>query len=423
MWALATGIALLLIGVPVAACIGLAAAVALATAGTPLLIVPQQFFANLNNFGLLAIPFFMLTGAIMDTGGVSRRLIDFSQALVGFMRGGIGHVTVVASMFFADISGSATADTAAIGSVMIPGMVRKGYSKSFATALQSAAGSLGLLFPPSMSMIVYAYVANVSLGSLFLASLIPGLLVAISFMVVNHITAVRRNYSALQPFSLGALWQSFRGAFWALMSPVIILGGILGGVFTPVEAGVVAAIYVAFISAFVYKELTLAHFREILAKSAINTSRVTLLLGLAFVLGRYMIEQRIPAYVAGNFLHITTNVLLLVLMVNAFLIVIHAVLETISSIIVVIPVFLPLLLQAHVDPIAFGIIVLINSAIGINLPPIGFCLYTAASISGISLEQATRAIMPFILALAIDLAIVIFFPQISLFLPKIFAQS
>src|ERR1700675_1508669 len=161
MWGLAIGIALLLIGVPVAVCIGLAAAVALATAGTPLLIVPQQFFANLNNFGLLAIPFFMLTGAIMDTGGVSRRLIDFSQALVGFMRGGIGHVTVVASMFFADISGSATADTAAIGSVMIPGMVRKGYSKSFATALQSAAGSLGLLFPPSMSMIVYAYVANV----------------------------------------------------------------------------------------------------------------------------------------------------------------------------------------------------------------------------------------------------------------------
>lgn len=423
MWALATGILLLLIGVPVAVCIGLAAAMALATAGTPLLIVPQQFFANLNNFGLLAIPFFMLTGAIMDTGGVSRRLIDFSQALVGSMRGGIGHVTVVASMFFADISGSATADTAAIGSVMIPGMVRKGYSKSFATALQSAAGSLGLLFPPSMSMIVYAYVANVSLGALFLASLIPGLLVAISFMVVNHITAVRRHYGALQPFSLGALWQSFRRAFWALMSPIIILGGILGGVFTPVEAGVVAAIYVAFISTFVYKELRLAHFREILAKSAINTSRVTLLLGLAFVLGRYMIEQRIPAYVGDHFLHITTNALLLVLMINAFLILIHAVLETISSIIVVIPVFLPLLQQAHVDPVAFGIIVLINSAIGINLPPIGFCLYTAASISGISLEQATRAIMPFILALAIDLAIVIFFPQISLFLPKIFAQS
>jgi len=382
----------------------------------------QQFFANLNTFGLLAIPFFMLTGAIMDTGGVSRRLIDFSQALVGFMRGGIGHVTVLASMFFADISGSATADTAAIGSVMIPGMVRKGYSKSFATALQSAAGSLGLLFPPSMSMIVYAYVANVSLGALFLASLIPGLLVAMSFMVVNHITAVRRNYSSLQPFSVAVLWASFRRAFWALLSPVIILGGIFGGIFTPVEAGVVAAIYVGFISAFVYKELTLAHFREILTRSAINTSRVTLLLGLAFVLGRYMIEQRIPALVAGNFLRITTDVLLLVLMINVFLIVIHAVLETISSIIVVIPVFLPLLQQSHVDPIAFGIIVLINSAIGINLPPIGFCLYTAASISGISLEQATRAIMPFILALAIDLAIVIFFPQISLFLPSLFAQ-
>ncbi len=422
MWALAASVVLLLIGVPVSVCIGLGATLALAFADTPLLVIPQQYFSNLNNFGLLAIPFFMLTGAIMDAGGISRRLVEFSQALVGFMRGGIGHVTIVASMFFADISGSATADTAAIGSVMIPGMVKKGYSKPFATALQSAAGSLGLLFPPSMSMIVYAYVANVSVIALFLASLIPGVMVVISFMIVNYVTAVKHNYRSIQPFSFSVLWTTFRQAVWALMTTVVILGGILGGVFTPVEAGVVAALYAAFISRFVYKELTLKHFKDILIKTAINTSRVTFLLGLAFVLGRYLIEQRIPTYVADNFLLVTTNVLLLLLLINLFLIVIHSVLETISSIIVVIPVFMPLLQSAHVDPVAFGIIVLINSGIGINLPPTGFCLYTAASISGVSLEKATRAILPFILALTIDLIIAVLFPQISLFLPNLFAH-
>lgn len=420
MWALGVGLALLAIGVPVAVCIGIAATVALASTGTPLLVIPQQFFANLNNVSLLAIPFFILTGTIMDTGGVSRRIIDFSQALVGFMRGGIGHITILASMFFAGISGSATADTAAIGSVMIPGMEQKGYAKPFATALQSAAGSLGLLFPPSISMIVYAYVSDVSVGKLFMASLIPGLLAVISFMIVNYVTAVKHNYSAIQPFSLRDLWVSFKKAFWALLATVIILGGILGGIFTPTEAGVVAAIYVTLVSRFIYKELTLAHFKTILFKSVINTTRVTFLLGVAFVLGRYLIEEQIPTYIATNFLHVTTNSLLLLLLVNVFLIATHAVLETITSIIVVIPVFMPLVAQIHMDPVAFGIIVLINSAIGINLPPIGFCLYTAASISGVSLEKASRAILPFILALGIDLLIITVFPQISLFLPRLF---
>ncbi|MEO8630180.1 MAG: TRAP transporter large permease, partial [Betaproteobacteria bacterium] len=404
----------------VAVCIGIAATIALASTGASLLLIPQQLFSNLNNFGLLAIPFFMLTGAIMDSGGVSKRLIDFSQALVGFMRGGIGHVTIVASMFFADLSGSATADTAAIGSVMIPGMVKKGYAPPFAVALQSAAGSLGLLSPVSMSMLVYAYTANVSVATMFVAGIVPMFLVVVSFMVVNYLTAVRRNYTAVEPFSASALWRSFKHAFFALLTPVIILGGILGGVFTPVEAGVVAAFYVTVVSRFVFKTLTFAHLQEILAKTAINTTRVTFLLGLAFVLGRYLIEAQIPAQVASNFLELTTNAIMLLVLINIFLIATHTVLETISSIIVVIPVFMPLIVNMHIDPVVFGVIVLINSAIGINLPPIGFCLFTAASIGGVSVEQATKAILPFILALLVDLALVILFPQIPRFLPDLF---
>jgi C4-dicarboxylate transporter DctM subunit len=384
MWALAVGAGFLGLGVPVAICIGIAATIALTLNGTPLLVIPQQLFSNLNNVGLLAIPFFMLTGAIMDAGGVSRRIIDFSQALVGFMRGGIGQVTIVASMFFADLSGSATADTAAIGSVMIPGMVKQGYSRAFAVALQSAAGSLGLLSPVSMSMLVYAYTANVSVGTMFVAGIVPMLLVVVSFMLVNYVTAVRQNYTAVEAFSAARLWTTFRQAIWALLTPVIILGGILGGVFTPVEAGVVAALYVTLVSAFIFKSLKLSHFREILTRTAINTTRVSFLLGLAFVLGRYLIEAQIPLHVASSFLAVTTSAFVLLILINLFLLAAHTVLETISSIAVVIPVFLPLVVQMHIDPVVFGVIVLVNSAIGINLPPIGFCLFPAASIGGVS---------------------------------------
>lgn len=419
MWALAFGVGLLALGTPVAICIGIAATLALASNGTPLLIIPQQLFANLNNVSLLAIPFFMLTGAIMDSGGVSRRIIDFSQALVGFMRGGIGQVTIVASMFFADLSGSATADTAAIGSVMIPGMVKKGYAAPFAVALQSAAGSLGLLSPVSMSMLVYAYTANVSVGTMFIAGIVPMLLVVASFMTVNYVTAVRHQYTAVQPFSARLLWSTFKDAFWALLAPVIILGGILGGVFTPVEAGVVAAVYVTLVSRFIFKSLDLSHFKVILTRTAVNTTRVTFLLGLAFVLGRYLIEAQIPLHVANSFLTLTSNAIVLLILINLFLIMAHTVLETISSIAVVIPVFLPLVVQMHIDPVVFGVIVLINSAIGINLPPIGFCLFTASSIGGVSIEKSTRAIMPFILALVVDLALIIMFPHIPRILPDL----
>ena len=420
MGTLAVGLAMLALGVPVAVAIGICAILALAISGTPILVVPQQFFANLNKFELLAIPFFMLTGAVMDTGGISRRLIDFAQALVGFVRGGLGMVTVVASLFFADISGSATADTAAIGSVMIPGMVARGYAAPFATALQSASGSLGLLFPPSMCSIMYAYVANVSVGKMFIASFLPGLLVAVSFMVVNYITAIRRNYSAVQEFSLRTIWKSFKNAAFALIAPVIILGGILGGLFTPTESGVIAACYVIFISKFVYKELTFANFRTILIKTVINTTRVSFLLGLAFVLGAFLIRERVAHQVASSLLQMTSNKLLLLVLINIFLLVVHTMLETISSIIVVLPVILPVITSMGMDPVAFGIIVLVNSAIGINMPPIGFCLYTASSISNVPLEQAFRAILPFIFTLLIDLTIVILFPQISLALPKLF---
>jgi C4-dicarboxylate transporter DctM subunit len=415
---LLVALVLLVLGVPVALCLGLAGILALWLSGVNLLVVPQQFFSNLASYNLLAIPFFMLTGAIMEHAGMSRRLIDFAQALVGWTRGAMGHVTIVASMFFADISGSATADTAAIGSIMIPGMRSKGYSAAFATALQSAAGSLGLLFPPAMCMIVYAYTANVSVAKMFMASLVPGLLVVGSFMLVNHFVAVRRGYLAVESFSAARLVQTFVRAIWSLGATAVVLGGILFGVFTPVEAGVIAAIYVTLVGTLIHRELRLSQLPRIFAATSVNTAKVAFLLGMAFIVGRYLTEMEVPHKVAGQFSEWTHSRLVFLLLVNLFFIVMHTALETISSIVVIVPVFMPLAIQLGVDPVAFGVVLLINSAIGINLPPVGFCLYTACSISGVRLEQATWAILPFIGVLLVDLALVSIFPEIALTLPN-----
>lgn len=415
----ALGIVLLVVGVPVAFILGLVAIVAFQATNTSLIVVPQQGFQGIFNFILLALPFFILTGAVMESGGVSRRLTNFAGVLVGWMRGGLGMVDVVASVFFADISGSATADTAAIGSVMIPALIRRGYHPAFATALQSAAGSLGLLFPPSITMIVYAYVANVSVGKLFLAGFIPGLLVAASFMVVNYVTARRRGYPAEKFPTAGEVWTAFREAIWALLAPVIILGGILSGIFTPTEAGVIAAVYVILVSKFVYRELTLASLVDSLQKSVVTTARVTLLISMALVLGLVLTREQIPQTVASAFLSANSSPLVALLLLNILLIALHTALETGSTMIVVMPVVVPLLSALHVDLIHFGIILLVNSAIGINLPPIGFCLYISSSLSKVPLEKAALAMLPFTIALLVDLTIVTLFPQISLALPNL----
>ena len=257
-------IVLLLLGVPVAFALGVGAAAALLESHTSLIIVGQQLFNGLNSTVLLAIPFYMFTGAAMEGSGLADRLIELAKALVGSFRGGLGMVDVVASMFFADISGSATADTAAIGSVMMPGLRKAGYSGPFAAALQSASGSLGLLFPPSISQIVYAYVAQVSPAKLFAASLVPGFLVAISFMLVNYLAALRYNYPRGESFSFANLGRALRHSFWALLTPVLILGGIFSGIVTPTEAGVVAGVYVTLVGFFIYRSLHLRDMPAIL---------------------------------------------------------------------------------------------------------------------------------------------------------------
>jgi C4-dicarboxylate transporter DctM subunit len=411
---------LLLLGVPVAFALGVGAAAALLESHTSLILIGQQLFNGLNSTVLLAIPFYMFTGAVMEGSGLADRLIDVAKALVGSFRGGLGMVDVVASMFFADISGSATADTAAIGSVMMPGLRKAGYSGPFAAALQSASGSLGLLFPPSISQIVYAYVAQVSPAKLFAASLVPGLLVAFSFMIVNYLAALRYKLPRGDSFSFTRLGNAVQHSFWALLTPVLILGGIFSGVVTPTEAGVVAGSYVTFVGFFVYRSLRVRDMPAILRKTVRNTARVMFLLGSALILGLYLTREQVPQAIASHLAGVAHNPLLLLLLINLVLLAAHTVLETIASIIVIVPVLLPLFGVAGIDLVYFGIILLVNSAIGINFPPVGFCLYIGASIAEVPIEAAARAILPFIAMLVVDLALVTLLPNLSLWLPSLF---
>jgi C4-dicarboxylate transporter, DctM subunit len=415
---------LFFIGVPVAIVLGTITIAALASGSLAATVnYPIRLFDGLNNFVLLSIPLFMLTGTLMSYGGISRRLVDFANGLVGWMRGGLGIADIVASVFFADVSGSAVSDTAAIGSIMIPGMVQRGYDRGFATALQSAAGSLGMLFPPSITMILYAWVANVSVARLFLSSFIPGLMVAGSFAVVAYAIARKRNFPREPVAGIRTLSCQAAGAFPALIAPVIILGGILSGTFTATEAGVVAAVYALLIGLLGYRELTIQTISKAWREATISMSRVIFIAGNAIAFSWVLIINQGPQKITDLLTGTTDNTVVILILLNVIMVVLHVFLEGASTVVAIVPVFLPLLIQLHVDPVFFGIIVMLNSATGLLMPPVGLCLYISASISGERLEVVAREVLPFVAALFFNIAILIAFPGLVSFLPNLLMET
>lgn len=407
------------IGLPVALVLTFAVVVVLMNQQQPLLIVPETMFNASSNFILTAIPFFMFTGAVMEVGGLAERLVGFASALVGRFRGGLLYTDIVASAIFADMSGSAVSDTAAIGSVMLPGMVRRGYDPAFSTALQAAAGTLGVLFPPSIATIIYAWVANVSVARMFLASFLPAFLVVLSFTVIVAFIATRHGYPREPASSLREVTISFRRAFWALLTPLLILGGILTGAVTPTEAGVVAALYALAISAGIYRSVSPRGFCQSLEIAVLSTSRVMFVLAAAVLLGWELIMLQVPQSLATEMLAISQDPLLLLLLLNIALVLIHGVMETSATLILVVPLVLPVFAQVGVDPIHLGIVFLVNSALGLLTPPLGLVLYVAAPITGLRVETVARAAFPFLLALLVDLALVAVLPQISMIVPAL----
>lgn len=416
---------LLLLGMPIAFALGLGSCISLLSDNTlPLALVPQRMFTALDSWPIMAIPLFMLAGELMDKGGISKRIVDFSNACFSFIKGSLAMVSVMAAMIFAGVSGSSTADTAAVGSIMMPAMKRKGYNMDFATALIAAAGAIGPIIPPSILMILIGYVTDTSVVSLFLGGIIPGVLIGIGLMVVSFLHAQKggKAYLSTSKFRFQEVFRTGKKALPGLGLPFIIVFGILGGIFTATEAAVVAVIYGMFVGMFVYKEIAVKELPKIFLKSAETACVIMFIAGTAFLFAWLITVKQLPVHL-GDFLkaNIGSKVLFLVLL-NIVLLIIGMFMESFSAIIVFMPILFPIAQSFGVDPVHFGIIATVNLAIGYITPPYGATLFVSCGISGRKIREVTPRIVPIIMAMIVILLIVTYFPETFMWIPKLAAK-
>jgi len=408
-----------IINIPIAISIALASIAAILVKGNiPLVVVVQKMFTATDSFPLMAVPFFILAGSLMEYGGISRRLVDFANTIVGRLSGGLALVSIIASMFFGAISGAAAATVAAIGTILIPAMIRRGYDRGFATAVQATAGTLGVMIPPSIPMVIYGVLTGVSIGALFIGGILPGILVGVSLMLVAYKISKDRGYKGDEKVGFNKILMAFKDAILALLMPVIILGGIYGGVFTPTEAAVVAVVYGFIIGFFVYKELKLKHLKDILTNTVVSTAMIMFIIATASVFGWLLASEQIPQVVANALLSLSRNPIVILALINILLLFIGTFMETVAAIIILVPVFLPVITQIGVDPLHFGLIIVVNLAIGMVTPPLGVCLFIGCGIANIKLEDITRAVWPFLIVMVVDIILITYIPAISTFLPK-----
>ncbi len=411
-------VVLFLINIPLSVAIAGSSIVAIVISGKfPLLMVVQRMVNAVDSFPLMAVPLFMLAGALMDSGGISRRIVNFADSLVGWLSGGLAAVSVVASMFFAGISGSAAADTAAVGSLLIPSMKEKGYKSEFAAAVQAAGGSIGVIIPPSIPMIIYGFITGTSIVKLFAGGILAGVLIGTSLIIVSVSISKKNNYGREVQFSLKNVWKSFKEAFWALGATVIILGGILGGIFTATEAAAVAVVYGFIVGKFVYKELKLKKIPKLMMESAVLASIILFIISSASIFGWILTMENIPHLVGTYIVNVTNNRILLLLLINLMLLVAGTFLETTVSLILLVPIIVPILPLIGMDPVQMGVVVVTNLAIGMLTPPLGICLIVSAGISRNSIAEVSRAVLPFLLMTIVDLLILTFWPPVTTFLP------
>ncbi len=411
---------LLFVRLPIAFAIGIAACLYMWIAGVPLIILAQQIANGPDSWVLLAMPLFILAGLLMNDVGISQRLIAFTRALVGTFRGALGQANVVTNMIFGGVSGSAVADAAAIGSILIPAMEKEGYPKSFTAALTSSAGSIGIIIPPSIPMILYASIAGVSVGTLFIAGIIPGVLVGLCQMVVVYVVARRNRWGTTEAFSLGRIVTTGRGAILALMMPVIIIGGILGGVFTPTEAGGVAAVYAILLGLFVYRSLTWASLYRTLVRTGVLTAVVMIIVATSYTLSWVLSFEQVPAAITTWFTQISRTPTVVLVLFLILLIILGMFLHGDPIMLIVVPMLLPTIRALNIDLIQFGIIVTFTIAIGQQTPPVGSTLFVVSALSGEDIMAITRKNMPFIILFVLLTVGMIMFPQITLFLPRLF---
>ncbi len=413
-------VALLLANVPVAFAMGLGGLAALLVSDRyPLAILDQRMFTAFDSFPLMAIPFYILAGGLMDHGGISGRIVRLASTLVGHFRGGLAMVAIVSCMFFSGVSGSAVADAAAIGSALIPAMTRRNYDPSFSAALVASSAVMGPVIPPSIPMVLYGVLAGVSIADLFIAGILPGIVIGLALMIVCYWEAVRNDY----PREPRATWREFatelRRSVWALMMPVIILGGILSGVFTPTEAGVAAVAYALVIGTLVHRDLRWNHVATVLRSTVTGTAVVMFLVATSTLFAWLMTVERVPQEIAATMMGWTTNVVLQLMLINVFLLVLGTVLDVAPALILAVPVLLPLVKQLGVDPVHFGVIVVVNLVVGLITPPVAPTLVITAGIAGISLDRITAAIWRFLITLLAVLLLVTYIPALSTWLPSL----
>ncbi len=411
---------LLLAGMPLAVILGITTALSLTLfTTTPLQILPQQLFNALDKFVLLAVPFFILAGAIMTRGGIARRLVDFVNALVGWFPGGLGIAGILACMFFAAISGSSPATVVAIGSIMIPALLKAGYSNGFSLGLITVSGSLGIIIPPSIPMILYCLVMNVSVAKMFLAGVLPGLLIGLVLMAYTWVIARRRGWQVTARPTPGQLLHATRRGFWALLLPVIVLGGIYSGVFTPTEAAAVSVIYALAVEMFIYREFGPGEITAICREAAVLSACLLFILSCAMTFVWLLTAEQLPQQLAALILSSIDSPWMFLLTVNLLFLILGCFVDDVSAMLILAPLFLETLNQYGIDLVHFGIVMVLNIQIGMLTPPFGLNLFVAAGISNQPMTTVARGVLPFLGLMIGCLLLITYLPWISLFLPEL----
>jgi len=412
---------LFLLNVPLSFGVGLASLIWLLFSGVdiPLVVLAHRFLRGLDSFPLLAIPFFMLAGQFMSRGGVARRLIDFAESLVGSFKGGLAHINIMVSMFFAGMTGSAVSDTTAIGSILIPAMIDNGYERDVTVAITATSSVIGVIIPPSIVVVIYAIVAEVSVGDLLLAGIIPGILLGFALMAAVAVIAHRRGYQSVAKFSIRNILRTFRRSFLSLITVIIVVGGIYGGIFTPTEASIIAAVYAFILSTLVYRELTWYEIRKIFVDTAKVCSLGLFLLGTTSIFGWIVATQQIPQIIFDFVMSVTANKTIILLSIILLLLLIGTVLESVAAILILVPILAPIGLNVGLDPIHFGMIIVLAIALGLSTPPVGVCIFVACGLANAQVSSVVKAIIPFFLVSLVVLLLVAFIPQISLFIPNL----
>lgn len=412
---------MVLLRFPIAYAVALASFFCLLVQGLPLTTIVQQMVKGISSFSLMAVPFFITMGCLMGSGGISKRLIDLANACVGWMRGGMAMVNIVASYFFGGISGSAAADTASLGTILIPMMVDQGYDDDFSTAVTITSSCEGLLVPPSHNMVIYATAAGgVSVGSLFLAGYLPGALLAISLMIGSYIISVKRNYPKGEKFSIINLLKQVAISFWALAAVLIVVIGVVGGAFTATESAAIAVIYSLIVSVFIYKGLNWKGVWDVLGQCVDTLSIVLILISTSSIFGYCLTRLHVPDLAAKAIIGITDNPIILALLLNLILLILGCLMDMAPIILIATPILLPIATSIGIGPIQFGIMMILNCGIGLLTPPVGAVLFIGSAVGKVKMERLVKATLPFYLCMLITLLLITFIPQITLLLPSLF---